>query len=105
MYIILIPQQTEKIIKEELALFKVWQPWPELPDFSWYKIPKWEKYTILPQTIPNVHKIYQRLPCKTLQNLPIFGFFGLKTNHLATLAKSIQVSQVTSTLFTFITDS
>jgi hypothetical protein len=23
--------------------------------------------------------------CKTLQNLPKFGFFGLKTNHLATL--------------------
>jgi hypothetical protein len=29
-----------------------------LPDFSWYKIPKLEKYTKLPQTIPNVHKIY-----------------------------------------------
>jgi hypothetical protein len=28
-----------------------------LPDFSWYKIPKREKYTKLPQTIPNVHKI------------------------------------------------
>jgi hypothetical protein len=24
--------------------------------------------------------------CKTLQYLPKFGFFGLKTNHLATLA-------------------
>jgi hypothetical protein len=23
--------------------------------------------------------------CKTLQNLPKFGFLGLKTNHLATL--------------------
>jgi hypothetical protein len=23
--------------------------------------------------------------CKTLQNLPKLGFFGLKTNHLATL--------------------
>jgi hypothetical protein len=23
--------------------------------------------------------------CKTLKNLPKFGFFGLKTNHLATL--------------------
>jgi hypothetical protein len=27
---------------------------PGLPDFSWYKIPKREKYTKLPQT---VHKI------------------------------------------------
>jgi hypothetical protein len=24
--------------------------------------------------------------CKTLQNLPKFGFFGLKTNHLANLS-------------------
>jgi hypothetical protein len=31
-----------------------------LPDFCRYKIPKWEKYTILPQNIPNVHKIYQK---------------------------------------------
>jgi hypothetical protein len=30
-----------------------------LPDFSWYKIPKREKYTKLPQNIPNYHKIYQ----------------------------------------------
>jgi hypothetical protein len=29
-----------------------------------------------------VSNIFQ---CKTLQNLPQFGFFGLKTNHLATL--------------------
>jgi hypothetical protein len=28
-----------------------------MPDFSWYKIPKREKYTKLLQTIPNVHKI------------------------------------------------
>jgi hypothetical protein len=28
-----------------------------LPDFSWYKIPKLKKYTKLPQTIPNDHKI------------------------------------------------
>jgi hypothetical protein len=26
--------------------------------------------------------------CKTLQNLPEFGFFGLKTNHLATLPRT-----------------
>jgi hypothetical protein len=30
-------------------------PQPGLPDFSWYKIPKREKCTKLPQTIPNVH--------------------------------------------------
>jgi hypothetical protein len=30
---------------------------PGLPDFSWYKIPKLEKYTKLPRTIPNVYKI------------------------------------------------
>jgi hypothetical protein len=28
-----------------------------LPDFSWYKIPKLEKYAKLPRTIPNVDKI------------------------------------------------
>jgi hypothetical protein len=28
-----------------------------LPDLSWYKIPKREKYTKLPRTLPNVHKI------------------------------------------------
>jgi hypothetical protein len=31
-----------------------------LPDFSRYKIPKREKYTKLPQNIPNVNKIYQK---------------------------------------------
>jgi hypothetical protein len=30
-----------------------------LPDFSWYKMPKREKYTKLPQTIPNGYEIYQ----------------------------------------------
>jgi hypothetical protein len=29
-----------------------------LPDFSWYNIPKWEKYTQKPQNVPNGHKIY-----------------------------------------------
>jgi hypothetical protein len=28
-----------------------------LPDFSWYKIPKREKYTKLPRTMPKVSKI------------------------------------------------
>jgi hypothetical protein len=69
-----------------------------LPDFSWYKVPK-------RKNIPYCHKLYQMsinltkdckmdqvsikstnfFQCKTLQNLPKFGFFGLKTNHLATL--------------------
>jgi hypothetical protein len=30
-------------------------PTSELPDFSWYKIPKQRKYTKLPQNIPNDH--------------------------------------------------
>jgi hypothetical protein len=34
---------------------------PGLPDFSPYKIPKREKYTKLPQTIPNIHKYNKRL--------------------------------------------
>jgi hypothetical protein len=34
-----------------------------LPDFSWHNIPKREKYSKLPQIIPNVHKIYQ-MPVK-----------------------------------------
>jgi hypothetical protein len=44
--------------------------------------------TKLPQIIPNGHKIFQNIPTftKALQNLPKFGIFGLKTNHLATLA-------------------
>jgi hypothetical protein len=29
-----------------------------LPDFSWSKIPKWRKYTKLPQNIPNDHKVF-----------------------------------------------
>jgi hypothetical protein len=31
---------------------------PGLPDLSWYNIPKREKYTQLPQSIPNARKIY-----------------------------------------------
>jgi hypothetical protein len=30
--------------------------------------------------------------CKTLQNLPKFGFFGLETNHLATLVEDCILS-------------
>jgi hypothetical protein len=29
--------------------------------------------------------------CNTLQNLPKFGFFGLKTNRLATLHRTIAI--------------
>jgi hypothetical protein len=57
-----------------------------------------EKYTKLPRTIPNVHKIYQmavkltKRP-KNNKHLPLqdppkcikIWIFGLKTNHLATL--------------------
>jgi hypothetical protein len=32
---------------------------PGLPDFYWHYGPKLEKYTKLPQNIPNVHKIFQ----------------------------------------------
>jgi hypothetical protein len=69
-----------------------------LPDFSWYKIPKREKYTKLPQNIPNVYKIYQKTVNRPnvyeiYQHLPLqyppkftqIWNFGLKTNHLATL--------------------
>jgi hypothetical protein len=30
-----------------------------LPDFSWYNIPKREKYTKLSQNVPSDHKMYQ----------------------------------------------
>jgi hypothetical protein len=30
-----------------------------LPDFSWYNVPKWGKYTELPQNVPNCRKMYQ----------------------------------------------
>jgi hypothetical protein len=76
---------------------------PGLPDFSWYKIPKREKYAKLPRTIPNVHNFYVTkdrkmdqssvhkiyIPTSSLarpsQIYPNLDFFGLKTNHLATL--------------------
>jgi hypothetical protein len=72
--------------------------WLKLPGFSWYNIPKWEKYAKLPKiykngrkiyqinkNIPNGHMIYQHL---TLQDPPKFtqvGIFCLKIYHLATL--------------------
>jgi hypothetical protein len=39
----------------------MWSPcWPGLPDFSWYIIPKREKYTKSPKSIPNGLRIYQK---------------------------------------------
>jgi hypothetical protein len=53
------------------------------------------------------HKIYQmdikstnNFHCKTLQNLPQIGIFGLETNHLATLVKMLTVKM---TIFTMLT--
>jgi hypothetical protein len=65
-----------------------WQSQSGLPDFSWYKIPKWGKYTKWPQNIPNGHKTFPMtvkldqmvikhakiFHCKTLQNLPKLVF-------------------------------
>jgi hypothetical protein len=62
---------------------------PGLPDCSWYKIPKREKYTKLPQTIPNVHKIYHHLPLQGPPKFTQVSIFGFKTNHLATLIWAI----------------
>jgi hypothetical protein len=80
-----------------------------MPDFPWYNIPKWEKYTKLPQTIgtyvtaikytkrpqyrPNVHKIYQHLPLQDPPKFTQIGIFGLKICHLATLAAMGRVAQ------------
>jgi hypothetical protein len=58
-----------------------------LQDFSLYKIPKREKYTKLPRTLPNVHKIYQHLKLQDPPKFTQFWIFGLKTNHLATLLR------------------
>jgi hypothetical protein len=35
-----------------------------LPDFSWHNIPKREKYTKLPQNVPNGYNVYQMAICK-----------------------------------------
>jgi hypothetical protein len=42
-----------KYILRRMTLFL-----PGLPDFPWYKIPKWGKYTKLPQNIPNGRKSF-----------------------------------------------
>jgi hypothetical protein len=61
---------------------------PGLPDLTWYNIPNWEKYTKLPQNIPNDYKMNQMAAictkytdifhCKSLQNLPKLGFLVWK---------------------------
>jgi hypothetical protein len=52
-------------------------------------------YAKRPYIIPNGHILYQTafkytniFHSKALQNIPKFGFFGLKINHLATLTTS-----------------
>jgi hypothetical protein len=64
-----------------------------LPDFSWYNIPKWGKYAILPQNLPNRHKIhisnghkigqisiniFQQLPIQDPPKFTQIVIFGLK---------------------------
>jgi hypothetical protein len=63
-----------------------------LPDFLGPKYQNGEKYTKLPQNIPNGHKIFQMVikytkifPLQDPTNFTQIGIFGLKTNHLATL--------------------
>jgi hypothetical protein len=65
-----------------------WSILSELPDFSWYNLPKREKYTKWPQkpqTIPNDRKPDQMsikcnhiFYCMTFQNLPKVGFLVWK---------------------------
>jgi hypothetical protein len=69
-------------------------PRPRLPDFSWYSIPNRGNIKFA-SIIPNGHKIDQMsikhiniFYCKTLQNLPEWGFFGQKIYLLATLPQT-----------------
>jgi hypothetical protein len=70
----------------------IWQYGTGLPDFAWYKIPKRGKmyqittnFTKCPQNRTKDRKMDQVsmkytivFHCKTLQNLPKFGYFVLK---------------------------
>jgi hypothetical protein len=54
-----------------------------LSDFSWYNIPKREKiyqktikFTKWRQNVPNGQKYTNIFHCKTLKNLPKFGFLA-----------------------------
>jgi hypothetical protein len=51
------------------------------------------KYTIpIVLKVPNAHKIYQSFPLKGLKAIPKFEFFGVKTNHLATLVECVKLA-------------
>jgi hypothetical protein len=78
-----------------------------LPDFSWSKHTKWENipnyhklyltvitYTKWPYNIPNGHIIYQHYPFQGPPKFTQIGIFGLKINHLATLAQFILAAVV-----------
>jgi hypothetical protein len=43
-----------------------------LPDFSWYNIPKLEKYTKWPQNIPNGHELKSEM-LQMAYNIPTFS--------------------------------
>jgi hypothetical protein len=95
---------------------------PGLPDFSRSKHTKTVKvyqmtthYTKRPYIIPKDHPLHQTalrytniFHSKSLQNIPKFGIFGLKINHLATLIptrrrseQSVSLLSVTSIQDTF----
>jgi hypothetical protein len=63
-----------------------------LPDFSWYHIPKREKYTKWKQNLPFVKyqmtmKYKYIFNNKSFKNLPKLGFLVCILYHLATLGK------------------
>jgi hypothetical protein len=61
-----------------------------LPDFPWYNKKTEEN---MPNDhkigIPNGHKIYQHRPLQDPRKFTQSGDFGLKINHLATLAMTM----------------
>jgi hypothetical protein len=49
------------ILNLKIPLFRFWRLWqfnlwPRMPDYSWYKMPKWGE--ISPQNIPNGHIVF-----------------------------------------------
>jgi hypothetical protein len=96
------PELRARKINSTLIAKQLWPIYlgypPGLPDFHGPYIPKREKYTKWLQTISNRHKLYQMVikymyniyHSKALQNLPKYGIFGLKTNHLATLLSTAE---------------
>jgi hypothetical protein len=81
-----------KVFFQSFFPCKEWSVIPGLPDFYRYSKPKWgniyqitRKYTRCPQNMANGRKIDQMAAkytnifyCKTLENLPKFGFFVWK---------------------------